>query len=167
MLTALNRLIAYAEGSCCHEASMRAGWKFGPLVHSRMEAGRYITAGQYLAAQRLRSQVCADISRVWAIADIIAMPCAPCPPPILGSRTVSLQGCEESAGTALVKFTAPFSLTGSPAMTLPCGWDSEDMPVGLQLAAPPHEDELMCFVAASYEARRDGSIALRRPPLTI
>jgi aspartyl-tRNA(Asn)/glutamyl-tRNA(Gln) amidotransferase subunit A len=52
----------------------------------------------------------------------------------------------------MIRFTGPFNLTGSPAITVPCGHDADGLPVGLQLAAAPYEEELLCFAAAGYEA---------------
>jgi len=165
LLTALNRIIAYAEGSNCHEAALRDGTEFGPLIRARMEAGRFITSGQYLAAQRLRREVCERMAKIWSVGDLLVLPTVPCSPPLLREQTVILKGRPERLGNALVAFTAPFNLTGTPAITLPCGWDPDGLPVGLQFSAPPHADALVCYAAAVYESRREDSVSTRRPRL--
>jgi Asp-tRNA(Asn)/Glu-tRNA(Gln) amidotransferase A subunit family amidase len=163
LIAALNRLIAYAEGSACHEHRLRKGFRYGPLIAARMQAGRFITASQYLGAQRLRRQVCQQIAQVWPVGDLLATPSLPCAAPKLGSFEAAVSGRSEPVGTALVHFTAPFSLTGTPAITVPCGWDRTGLPVGLQLTGPPYSDRLVCFAAAAYEAGRDSAIGSRRP----
>jgi aspartyl-tRNA(Asn)/glutamyl-tRNA(Gln) amidotransferase subunit A len=49
-------------------------------------------------------------------------------------------------------FTYPFNLTGNPAITLPCGWTAEGLPVGLQLVGRRLEDALVLRAAAAFEA---------------
>jgi aspartyl-tRNA(Asn)/glutamyl-tRNA(Gln) amidotransferase subunit A len=164
LIVSLNRLIAYAEGSACHEHRLREGFRYGPLIAARMQAGRFITAGQYLGAQRLRRQVCQQIAQVWPVGDLLATPTLPCVAPIVGSFEAVVSGRSEPIGTALIHFTAPSSLTGTPSITVPCGWDRTGMPVGFQLTGPPHADRLVCFAAAAYEAGRDSVIGSRRPP---
>jgi aspartyl-tRNA(Asn)/glutamyl-tRNA(Gln) amidotransferase subunit A len=165
LLTALNRAIAYTEGSSTHEDKLRAGAAFGPLVEPRMQAGRFITASQYLAAQRLRRKVCEELAHVWSFGHLMATPTVPCPPPPLASRSVSLPLGEEPIGDALVKYTAPHSLTGGPAITLPSGWDDNGLPTGLQLAGPPHADGLVFFAAGAYEVARNQAVVTRTPAL--
>jgi aspartyl-tRNA(Asn)/glutamyl-tRNA(Gln) amidotransferase subunit A len=49
-------------------------------------------------------------------------------------------------------FQVPWNLTGGPVITVPAGLTSTGLPVGLQLAAAPHADELLLALAARYEA---------------
>jgi len=163
-LTAVNRVIAYAEGSACHEPALRAGAAFGALISTRLHAGRYITATEYLRAQRLRGQLTHRINEAWRNVDLILTPTAPCPSPAFGAATAPVGSRRESVGNALVLYTAPFSVTGGPAISIPCGWDSRGIPLGLQIAGPPGADDLICFVAAAFERGRDPDIGSRRPP---
>jgi Asp-tRNA(Asn)/Glu-tRNA(Gln) amidotransferase A subunit family amidase len=48
----------------------------------------------------------------------------------------------------------PFNLTGQPAITLPCGWTAEGMPVGLQIVGRWHRDDTVLHAAAAFEAAR-------------
>ena len=56
----------------------------------------------------------------------------------------------EELGT-LIPYTCPFNLTGQPAVSVPCGFTSEGMPVGLQLVGLPFRDSEILRVAAAYE----------------
>jgi Asp-tRNA(Asn)/Glu-tRNA(Gln) amidotransferase A subunit family amidase len=58
-------------------------------------------------------------------------------------------------------FTAPFNVTGDPALVLPCGWDADGLPVGIQLSAPRGADMPLLAAAALIEQ----ALAFhRRPP---
>ena len=48
-------------------------------------------------------------------------------------------------------FTYPFNMTGSPAVSVPCGFDAKGLPVGLQLVGPRFADDLVLAVAAAYQ----------------
>ena len=49
-------------------------------------------------------------------------------------------------------FTYPFNLTGQPAITVPCGFTKDGLPVGLQIAGPTHGDDLVLRAAHAYQA---------------
>jgi aspartyl-tRNA(Asn)/glutamyl-tRNA(Gln) amidotransferase subunit A len=61
-------------------------------------------------------------------------------------------------------YTLPFNMTGNPAISIPCGWARDGLPVGLQLIGRPGEDCLLLRAAALFERARPW--AHRRPPLT-
>ena len=53
-------------------------------------------------------------------------------------------------------FSLPFNLSQQPAATVPCGLTKEGLPVGLQIVAAKHRDDLVWRAAAAYEAARSG-----------
>jgi aspartyl-tRNA(Asn)/glutamyl-tRNA(Gln) amidotransferase subunit A len=65
----------------------------------------------------------------------------------------------------LTRFTAPFNMTGFPAISLPCGFTSENLPIGLQLVAPPWQEAKLLRGAYAYEQATDWHN--RRPPLIL
>jgi aspartyl-tRNA(Asn)/glutamyl-tRNA(Gln) amidotransferase subunit A len=61
----------------------------------------------------------------------------------------------ETSGTvrqSWYPYTLPFNLSGSPAVTLPCGFDTDGLPIGLQLVGPHMDDARLLRAAALYEA---------------
>lgn len=67
----------------------------------------------------------------------------------LGPTTIAGEPVDASARTW---FTCPFNLTGQPAATVPAGWTSQGLPVGLQVAARRFDDALVLRACAAYEA---------------
>lgn len=161
LLLAVNRVIAYAEGSAAHSYLYASRGRYGSQIRARMAAGRYISAEQYLLAQRLRGEWCERLERVWAQAEVLVTPTLPCAPPELSAQTTLVGERSLPLGSALVWFTGPFNLAGTPTLSLPTGLVG-GLPVGLQLVGPPHEDALVVFVAAACE---DELAKFPHPPL--
>jgi aspartyl-tRNA(Asn)/glutamyl-tRNA(Gln) amidotransferase subunit A len=61
------------------------------------------------------------------------------------------------------RFTYPFNLAGVPAISVPCGFDRQELPIGLQIAAQPFDEAMVLRVAHAYERTHDWH--RRMPPL--
>ena len=61
-------------------------------------------------------------------------------------------GVVEDVTSAYVRTTAPFNLSGQPALSVPCGFDGSGLPVGLQIAGRPFDEATVLQVGAAYEA---------------
>ena len=59
----------------------------------------------------------------------------------------------EGQGTIEARRTGPYNLTGLPAISVPCGFGSQGLPLGLQIAAAPLAEQLLLRVAHTYEQR--------------
>jgi aspartyl-tRNA(Asn)/glutamyl-tRNA(Gln) amidotransferase subunit A len=133
------------EAYAYHENTLQATpMNFGSSVRRRMLEGAFLSAADYITAQRARSilnqQIRANFSRV----DVFATPSAPRPPEAFESMDPNEQNLRPN-------FTNPFNLTGLPSISVPCGFTSGGLPVGLQVIAQPFE-EATCFrVAYAYE----------------
>lgn len=53
-----------------------------------------------------------------------------------------------------ITFTYPFNMSGHPAMSVPCGFDGDGLPVGLQIVCRRHEDHVAMALAAAFERAR-------------
>jgi len=140
-----NQTLLIAEAYAYHEKRLQeTPEKFGTSVRKRILEGGFLSAADYITAQRARTmlnqQICANFSRV----EILATPTVPRPPEAFEAMDPNEQNLRPS-------FTNPFNLTGLPAISVPCGFTKGNLPVGLQIAAPPFE-EATCFRAAyAYE----------------
>jgi amidase len=71
-----------------------------------------------------------------------------------GLSVTGMEYSPEAVGEVL-RFTAPFDFSGSPTITLPCGFSAEGLPLGLQLVSRHLEEELLCRVGVGYEQATD------------
>jgi aspartyl-tRNA(Asn)/glutamyl-tRNA(Gln) amidotransferase subunit A len=130
------------------------GAGFGREVKRRIMLGTYVlSAGYYDAyyvrAQRARSLVAADFARAFEQVDVIAAPTAPTPAWRMGEKL------EDPLAMYLADvYTLPASLAGLPALSVPCGWTNDGLPVGLQLMGRRWREDELCQVAATWERIR-------------
>jgi aspartyl-tRNA(Asn)/glutamyl-tRNA(Gln) amidotransferase subunit A len=150
----LDQLSAARDLTALYGATRSAG--FGREVKRRIMLGTYVlSAGYYeayyLRAQKVRTLVRRDFEAAFADVDILAAPVSPTVAFKLGEKI------EDPLAMYLADvYTLPASLAGLPAMSVPCGFaqaaeGSEALPVGLQLIAPPFEEERLCTVGYAWE----------------
>jgi aspartyl-tRNA(Asn)/glutamyl-tRNA(Gln) amidotransferase subunit A len=118
---------------------------FGADVLQRLQSGAAFTSTEYVQARRTQSELRRQFERFFGSCDLLLTPATPVTaPPIEGPDAV------EQART-LTRFTSPFNLTGLPALSLPCGFDSEGLPFGLQIVGPPWSEAAVLRAAHAYE----------------
>jgi aspartyl-tRNA(Asn)/glutamyl-tRNA(Gln) amidotransferase subunit A len=150
----MHRAIAFSEASASHEPFLlHHSREYGPNIRDREEAGRAMLAGEYLKASRIRAVLCHEFSAVWRDVDIVVTPTVPVPAAPIGTPSVTTgsRGAEPTH-TVYTRYLAPFSSLGLPALSIPCGFTSGGLPIGLQLAGPPHAEATLFFAAGAYEA---------------
>jgi aspartyl-tRNA(Asn)/glutamyl-tRNA(Gln) amidotransferase subunit A len=140
-----NQTILVCEAYAYHEKNLQAApLKFGSSVRRRLLEGAFLSAADYLAAQRARAvlndQIRANFSRV----DVVAVPGAPRPPEAFAAMNPNEQNLRPN-------FTNPFNLTGLPAISIPCGFTPDNLPAGLQIVAPAFQEVTVFRVAYAYE----------------
>lgn len=139
-------------------ASWHADWlrerpqDYGADVLARIRGGQLVRAVEYLASQQMRTLIQQDFATAFERVDVVVGPSVPLvAPPI---------GCTQDPGGPLNvpprsianRATVPCNLTGMPAISVPCGFSSEGLPVGLQIMAPAFAEALALRVAAAYES---------------
>jgi len=128
---------------------------FGAEVKRRIMLGTYaLSAGYYDAyykkAQQLRTLFRQDFHQAFTQCDALLAPVAPTPAFRLGERLADpLQMYLADV------FTIPVNLAGLPALSVPCGLTRQELPIGLQMIAPPFREDLLLQVAAAFEAVTD------------
>ena len=92
-----------------------------------------------------------EMSSVFQKVDLILTPGTPCIAPKVGTKTVELGMQSEAVGNALTRFTSFFNITGSPAMTIPCGFHTKGLPISFQLIADVNNEETLIRTALTLE----------------
>ena len=140
---------------------------YGDDVRYRLELGATYLAVHYVQAQRLRQkavQVWRD--EVFEKVDLIATPTTPITAPLIehaGGSTYA--GGALQVTFSLIRLTNPLNFLGVPAVSVPCGFTSAGMPVGLQLAGRWWDEETILRAAHAYEQATDWH--KRRPALAV
>jgi aspartyl-tRNA(Asn)/glutamyl-tRNA(Gln) amidotransferase subunit A len=141
------------------------GQGFGAEVKRRIMLGTYVlSAGYYdayyLKAQQIRTLIGRDYDAAFDTVDVIALPTSPTGAFRLGERT-----SDPVLMYLADVFTVGANLAGVPAITVPCGFAGENLPVGLQLTARKMDEARLLGVAAAYQHATDWHE--RRPPVPI
>ena len=165
-LVVIFRAVALAEAGIKDEADFKKNRDLlTDTFAAFVEPGLKLTLRDYLEAQ---AQVTAFLEQsapdYWKDCDVLATPTLAVPPfstklP-LGPDRVAGERVDPHLAWA---FTWPFNLTGQPAMSIPCGWTKDGLPLGLQLVGRRGADGLVLRVAAALEALAPWSG--RRPTL--
>jgi Asp-tRNA(Asn)/Glu-tRNA(Gln) amidotransferase A subunit family amidase len=138
------------EGAAAMDAAIERGEPFSSSTRIAFEMARGMSAVTYVKAQRARALVVRDFEWAWDNVDVIITPTtATTAPPI--PRDAAGGELDEEKINRQVTFTFASNLSGMPAVSVPCGYDSAGMPVGMQIIAPHGEDLRALAVAAAVE----------------
>ncbi len=141
-----NGLITTAEAAAFHRERLEASpGGFGEDVLERLQSGRSFSAAEYILARRSQSEFRRLLEQFFENFDILLTPTTPMPAPLIAG-----QDAVERA-RQLTRFTAPFNLTGLPALSLPCGFSDEGLPIGLQMVAAPWQEKKVLQAGYAYE----------------
>lgn len=134
---------------------------FGRRVRAALCAGAEISASSYISAVGARRLVRAGVRRLFIDArlDALIVPTLPVTAAAAGAATVSVGGRDEPLDGAHARFTSLASVTGQPAISVPCGLDPTGLPIGLQVIGRPADDQLVLELGALVE-ELDGSRAV-------
>lgn len=124
---------------------------YHPETLRRLRNGAEITDADYQRAlaqlQQLRREIVERLTEV----DVVITPTTPALTPRISELTENISRLRP-AEILLLRDTRPINVWGLPAISVPCGFTSEGMPIGLQIAAAPGEDIKVLQVAQIYEA---------------
>jgi aspartyl-tRNA(Asn)/glutamyl-tRNA(Gln) amidotransferase subunit A len=122
---------------------------FGPDVLARLREGAALTSTEYALARRMQTLMRAEFESFFADYDLLLAPTTPvAAPPIQGPDAVE-------QARLLTRFTAPFNLTGLPALSLPCGFTTQGLPIGLQMVTRAWGEAGLLRAAFAYEQATD------------
>lgn len=144
--------ILSAEATAYHEERLRAlPEEFGPDVRARLEGGLFIAATDYVRAQRVRRMLIDRFRELLQRYDALLCPTEPTTAPRIDQEIVKFGALEETRVAALTRHTRLFNLTGFPTATVPCGFDWNGLPVGLQIVGAPFAEGMVLRVGHAYQ----------------
>jgi aspartyl-tRNA(Asn)/glutamyl-tRNA(Gln) amidotransferase subunit A len=150
--------ISLAEALHVHEAAgyfpARAA-DYGEEVRQRIESGNKVPAHRYLAAFDVRKRLLAEFDAAFREVDAIVAPTLPVPAPPIDAESVRIEGEELDTRRVVVGHSRPANFTGLPAISVPCGFTRDGLPVGLQLIGPAFQEATLLRIASSYEQATD------------
>jgi aspartyl-tRNA(Asn)/glutamyl-tRNA(Gln) amidotransferase subunit A len=140
------RVIIGTEAAAYHaDRILKDRAAFGKDVAQRIDNGAANTGAEYARSRRVRDELRRAYADALAGWDAIVLPTTPITAPLRAGQDAV------AAAATLTAYTSPFNLTGLPAISIPCGFDANGLPIGLQLVAGPWAEARLLRVARAYE----------------
>ena len=153
----LNRTILRADAWTYHHAQLAEhADAYGQDVVKRLQEGEHISMAEYASARRHQTELVRAFDEWFADVDLLVVPTTRVAAPQMGANAVAM-------AQHLTAFTAPFNVTGFPALSLPCGFTDDGLPIGLQIIGPRWREDLILRAAHQYQLVTDWHT--RIPPL--
>ena len=142
-----------AEAATIHRKWLRERPQdYGPLVRRRIEFGLYQPATRYIEALSLRDRVLREYCETaFARCDVLLTPSAPITAPLLSSVDVGDSKEMPELVLRISRSTRPISYLGLPAISVPCGFDANNLPIGMQLIGRPFAEPQLCQLGAAFQ----------------
>ena len=141
-----NSLIVVSDAATVYAEQFRNSPKeFGDDIRQRLEIGSQVNLVEYIQARRQQVLLRRRFESFFDDFEILIMPTTAVPAPLIEGPDALEQA------SLLTRFTAPFNITGLPALSIPCGFTQSGLPVGLQLIARPWREAELLQAAYAYE----------------
>ena len=140
------------EAYAVHETLLRNhSQAYGSDVRLRLALGATVSAAQYLKAQRFRSMLIQELSQALQSVDALVTPTTLMTAARVDEPVVRIGGEDLVVAANVARFTRAFNMTGSPALSLPCGFDDRGLPIGLQIVGRPFDEGTVMRLGHAYE----------------
>lgn len=160
----LQPLVVKAEAAANHFALMQAHQhEYGIEVAQRIEAGFFIPSTDYVAALKARGNYLRSFARAaFDTADVLLTPTLPVVAPTIGETSGKRGAAYNEMVASLTRNTKVVNYLGLPALSLPCGFSTGGLPIGMQLIARPFREADM--LRAGFVFQRDTDWHAIAPP---
>ena len=141
-----NKTMTQSDGAAVHHDRLEEHPEmFGEDIRRRLKDGAGTTSTEYILARRTQTEARRRCEQFFESYDLLLTPTTP-----IAAPTVEGHDAVEQAGR-LTRFTAPFNLTGLPALSIPCGFTKEGLPIGLQIISRAWADSKVLNAGYEYE----------------
>ena len=142
------------ETAVAHEATYPARKsEYGPALSGLIELGRGLSGLDYQKIVLRRAALRGRVAAIFQDIDLLLVPAQGVAP--LTTAQVSRLGEDAAMLQALLRFTCPFDMTGSPTITLPCGFTDAGAPIGFQFVGRHLEEDMLVRAGYAYQSATD------------
>lgn len=155
-----------AEAFASHGALLKAhAEEIDPRMRPRLAAGGEVSASDYIKAQEARSALTGEVLDALRDAHVLAFATTVIVAPRRGATDVQAGREPLPVLNALGRHNRAGNLTGYPSISLPCGFSTGGLPIGLQLMGRPFDEVTLLQAANAYERATDWHEA--HPPIAV
>lgn len=144
----------------CNTYPARKG-EYGPALAQLIELGRSLSGLEIAKGSVRRLELTGALSSMFGSIDCMIIPTLPMPVPSLAQ--MSEYGANPDVLLSIIRFTAPFDLSGTPTVTLPNGIDANGLPTSMQLVGPRLSEHVLVRAAYAFQNLTDWH--LKEPPM--
>jgi aspartyl-tRNA(Asn)/glutamyl-tRNA(Gln) amidotransferase subunit A len=146
-----DRTIFNAESSAYHRDKIASSANlYDPETLRRLKAGEGVNDAQYQNALSHLRDTRQKIGEMFRDVDLLVTPTTPVPTPRIADLLKDMSKLRP-AEIVLLRNTRPVNAWGLPAISVPCGFSSEGLPIGLQIIGPPHGEKEVLRAAFAFE----------------
>lgn len=145
------------EPSAYHQRWLRERpEEYGEDVRLLLELGEMHLATHYIQAQRYRNLLRGEFLEAFKSVDVFICPTLPFTATPIGEMSVTIENdVEEDMLAAIMQFTGVPSLTGLPSLNVTCGYDGDNLPIGMQVIGRPFDEATLFRVGAAFQGATD------------
>jgi aspartyl-tRNA(Asn)/glutamyl-tRNA(Gln) amidotransferase subunit A len=146
--------LADSEGAGAHQASLRTRpGDYDTGTRRRLLAASLLPTAAYHEATRARVLIANQVLAAFARFDLLLAPTQPGPAPSIAAGQARVVSKADAGGRFFTRrsYTTPFNLSATPAISIPCGFTTSGLPIGLQLAGRRYDEATVLRAAWAYE----------------
>jgi amidase len=137
--------------------------EYGPAVRAVLEHGSKVTGASYARANQWRAEFTARLERMLGGIDCMVCPTMASAAQPKSANPYELSDAEWARLVPNDVFAPPFNFSGSPTLSVPCGFSAEGLPLSVQFVGRRLSEAVLCRVGHAFE--RSTEWHLRRPPV--
>jgi len=124
---------------------------YSKTLRTSLLVGEFIPAVDYVHAQRLREGIRAAYDEVMKTVDVVVLPVTPVPAQKIGAEMININGRIEPVWPVFERYCPQFNATGMPALSVPCGFSQQGLPIAFQVTGRSFDDWMVLRVGSAYQ----------------